>query len=88
MADHRPWAIGPSIGGSPYPSIVDPAGDAELGDWMIAERVRRPEYAELIIRAVNAHEILMTALDTIANSDTTRGHYQEIARAALKAAGP
>lgn len=98
MTAHRPWAIGPSIGGSKYVSIVDPAGDAELGDWMIAERVRRPEHAALIVRAVNAHEGLVAALERLldvpdrwdwgepAGNIREREDAREQARAALKAA--
>ena len=42
-----PWKIVPNFGGSRYPSIVNPAGDAELGDWMVAEGVRWPADAAL-----------------------------------------
>lgn len=91
----RPWAIGPSIGGSKYPSIIDPAGDAELGDWMIAERVRRREHAELIVRAVNGHDLLVAALGRLVSMVAILppeydepGSAIEQARAALKAAAP
>ena len=59
-----PWKIIPAFGGSRYPSIVNPAGDAELGDWMVAERVRWPADANLIAAAPE----LLAALTAIVNS--------------------
>jgi hypothetical protein len=57
------WAVRWSLDGSSYPCIVNPSGDAELGTWMIAERVRWPAHAELICRAVNAFDPLVSALE-------------------------
>ena len=54
-----PWKIVPNFGGSRYPSIVNPAGDAELGDWMVAEQVRWAADAALIQAAPE----LLAALD-------------------------
>lgn len=49
----HPWSVRRSLPGvrDQSISIVNPAGDAEAGDWMVAERVRWAEDAELIAHA-------------------------------------
>lgn len=39
MATNGPWQVYSRVGSS-YSSIISPAGDAELGNWMVAERVQ------------------------------------------------
>ena len=48
-----PWAVRRSLPGAPIQTmfVVNPAGDAEAGDWMIADGVRWAEDAELIAHA-------------------------------------
>jgi len=56
----RPWAV--LIGKAFNGAIVSPAGDAELGNWMVAQLVRWDADAALIVRAVNLHDDLLAAL--------------------------
>ena len=44
-----PWETYPF--GKAYPAIVAPSGDAELGNWMVAERVRWRNDADFIAHA-------------------------------------
>lgn len=47
-----PWEVHKlSFDGSKYPAVVSPAGDAELGNWVVAERVRRERDAAYIAAA-------------------------------------
>ena len=64
-----PWKIVPNFGGSRYPSIVNPAGDAELGDWMVAERVRWPTDAALIAAAPTMAKAIEAMLMRLRVSD-------------------
>ncbi len=57
----RPWAVLKPVYGK-YPSIVSPSGDAELGTWMVAERVRWTANAAFIVKACNSHDRLVAAL--------------------------
>lgn len=41
--------------------IVNPAGDAECGNWTVAEKVPWKEDAAFIVRAANAHNDLLAA---------------------------
>ncbi len=49
--------IKPLVTGGRY-KVVDPAGDAELGNWVMAE-CWFEGYADLIRRAVNIHDVLV-----------------------------
>lgn len=55
-----PWAvlIPHKSAESKYPSVVSPAGDAEIGTWMVAERVRWMEDACLIAAAPTMYEFI------------------------------
>lgn len=56
-----PWEVVPAVLGGPYPSIVSHTGDAELGNWLVAERVRWDVDARLIAAAPD----MLAALDQL-----------------------
>lgn len=72
-----PLELHAPIGGriSKYASIICPDGDAEMGNWMVAERVRWDSYAEYMVLAVNSHARLTAAVnELIAEVRETRAH--------------
>ena len=53
-----PWEVRPDGFVGYGHCVVRPAGDAELGNWMMAERIRREEDANLIAAAPELYEAL------------------------------
>lgn len=53
--------------------VIHPAGDAELGNWMIAERIRREKDARLIAAAPELYTALAALLGWHETDPTSLG---------------